>query len=673
MSESREDLERELRELEKEEMNLKNSSSGKSSIPRETTKAIRKVISMPGMVADFPITAINSALGGFGSKKRIPSQQKASENLFDYMTSNYARPETDQEKIHDAALDVLAPSIANKAKYLQKGASYAAKGIKEFLKPTTTGVIGAAAGQHFLNKDPESSGKALIASLLPGVVKGGATASIKKLTPGVKEHFSLSQLKQNKNVQKNVEDEIGRMQGSLAIEPMGHEATGKRGILSANRMNKKFKSYFGDKYKSIDDYVNKYTDFNTNEKRFIDVSDGVDWIADHYKNLDQPALKKEFLQSKTGENLRRLLNVPKSSNIDDDMKIVDLLIKHKPEIPRVSYNDARQLQRNIQNTLSKAGEVGTKEQGQLRKVSEKLNNNMSQIFRDDPQMEKLWRTTNDEYIGYLEHRKPKINEILKFKGSHKHEGKAYPGNPTGAFHTIEKNISENPDYLDFILEGMKPDTRDSFVRGLIRNYGKEGEKYNPLKGAKAISNLEKPVKERLMGGLKKQTRKQFEEPTELLKQYKHEIHQPHTESALSPLFDKALSAVPGAIVGGIAGGPPGALAGSMASIYGKNALYKKITPSTTENAIKALERRMGKKTISKEPEVMTESLKAVRPGLTISQHSQHKIPVYTMGEKNPERIEYRDIDNAQNSNSKEELEAELRALEAEEKALNLKS
>ena len=669
MTQSHKELEKELRELELEDIKLKNDLKSKSSIPREATKVVRKILSVPGMMADLPITAINSGLAGFGSHRRIPSQQKSSEDLFDYMTSNYARPETKQEKIHDTALDILTPGIANKAKYLQKGATLAAKSIKEFLKPTATGVTGAAAGQHFVNND--SPGAGLLASLLPGVVKGGISAGINKAKPHVEDYVSISKLKQNKNIQKNVEDEIARLQGSVGIENMGHEATGKRGILSAKRSAKKFKEYFNDRYSTIDDYVNKYTDFNTNSKRFVDVSDGVDWIADHYKNLDQPSLKKEFLRSKTGEVFKRLLNVPKTKNIDQEMGVIDLLVKHKPEVPKVSYNDARQLQRNIQNTLSKAGEVGTKEQGQLRQVSEKLNKNMGQIFNENPEMEKFWRTTNDEYIGYLEHRKPKINEILEFKGSHKHEGKHYPGNPTGAFNVIEKRIAENPDYLDFMLEGMKPDTRDSFVRGLIRNYGKEGDKYNAIKGSKAISNLENPIKERILGGLKKNTREQFEKPADLLKQYEHEMYQPHAESALSPLVDKALSAAPGAIIGGIAGGPLGAVAGSMASIAGKNAIYKKITPKTTENTIRALEHRMGKRTISKEPDVIVESLRQARPALATISKSQNKIPVYTMGMKEPNRIEYRDAEttSAPNAESKEELEAELRALEAEEKRL----
>jgi hypothetical protein len=650
---------REQIELEKIKRNSNKSESKNHGLGHMVGKyaAIggRSLAALPGQAVDLielPYNLISRAVGGKGTES---SSEKIKKSI-DTATKGYTKPETGNQKIAEALFDFASPGVLGKMKAIHGGS----KAIQSFLKPTATGAIGVGAAQHILNKEPDAHGKALLASIAPALIKGGVKSAYTKGKDLLKDEFTLSQLKQNKNVQQGVEEEIARLQGSQNINAMGHEKTGKRVILSANRQKDKFKSYFNHKYADIDKYVNKLTDFNTNEKRFVDVTDGADWLVDHYKKLEMPSLKEEFLKSKPGENLRKLLRVdryPRSGSAENDMKIIDILIDNNVEIPKVSYNDARQLQRNIQNTLSKAQEVGSLEQGQLRQVSQKLNESIGKVFKEDPKMENLWRNTNDEYIGYLEHRKPKINEILQYKGSHSHEGKPYPGNPTGAFNLAEKKIAENPDYLDFLLEGMKDDTKDSFVRGLIRNAGKEGENYNALKGSKAISNMETPIRERLMSGLKKETRTKFEEPKGLIKQYEHEIGEPHTNPIGSYLADKAIGAVPGAFLGSFLG-PAGTVGGGVVGHLAKNALYKRVTPDTTGNVITALEKKMGKpKPKISEPILSTTALEATRPGLMVEE-KRHTIPLYDVRTGVESRIE--PVQKNSFTYSQEQIQAEKR-------------
>lgn len=596
----------------------------------------KSIATLPGHIFDVGHAIVDPQNKLLRSLRGNSTLAERMDRSIDRMTHGYTKAETPNQRIAEAIFDFTNPGIGGKIKALPTA-------IKTFLKPTVATTAGVAAGQHILNENPDAHWSALGAATAIPTIAGIGKAIIKKAVKGVKNSLALSQLKENKNVQKGVEEEIARLQGAKKIEPMGHESTGKRIILSAKRQKKQFSEYFNKKYSEIDGYVNKLTDFNTNEKRFIDVSDAADWLKDKYNNIESPSLKEEFLKSKPGESLRKLLGVerfPRAGDIKNDRKIVDILIQNDIPAPKVPYNDARQIQKNIQNTLSKAQEIGNVEQGQLRQVSEKLNKSIGDIFKENEPMEALWRTTNDEYKGYLQHRKPMINEILQHKGSHKHKGKPYPGNPTAAFQVAEKRIHENPDYLDFLLEGMKPDTQDSFVRGIIRNYGKEEGKYNAIKGSKEVSNLEEPVRNRLMGGLKKETREQFENPADLIKQYEHELAQPKINPIGSYIAEKAAGAIPGAALGALAG-PYGAGAGALGGILLKNKLMHHVTPNTTANAISALEKKMGrgKKPFSQSlGETAKETLQSSRPGLTIAA-KKRVIPIIDVGKGGLSTIE----------------------------------
>lgn len=619
----------------------------------------KSLAKLPGHIFDIGHAIVDPQNKLLRSLRGNSTLAERMDRSIDRMTRGYTKAETPNQRIFESVSDFAGPGIGGKIKALP-GA------IRTFLKPTVATTAGVATGQHILNENPDAHWSALGAATAIPTIAGIGKSLIKKGAQGVKNSLALSQLKENKNVQKGVEEEIAHLQGAKKIEPMSHESTGKRIILSAKRQKKQFKEYFNDRYSEIDDYVNKLTDFNTNEKRFIDVSDAANWLKDEYKKIESSTLKEEFLKSKPGESLRKLLGVerfPRAGDIKNDRKIVDILIQNDVPVPKVPYNDARQIQKNIQNTLSKAQEIGNVEEGMLKQVTQKLNENIGEIFNENKSIKDRWRVTNDEYGGYLEHRKPMINEIMKYKGSHAHKGKPYPGNPTGAFALAEKRIHENPDYLDFLLEGMKPDTQDSFVRGIIRNYGKDEGKYNAIKGSKEVSNLEEPVRNRLMQGLKKETREQFESPADLIKQYEHELAQPKINPIGSYIAEKAAGAIPGAALGAIAG-PYGAGAGAIGGVLLKNKLMHHVTPNTTANAISALEKKMGKgrKPFSQSlGETAQETLQSSRPGLMIA--AQKRVtPLIDVGKGGLSTIEAMDKPIAP---SREEILKQIAALEAE--------
>lgn len=496
------------------------------TVGQRTGKALaqtaRAGLAIPGHVGDMGLIAINPILGALG-KEQFPSQADEIKRLFDRYTDNYATSETDTERNIEAFLDFTAPGLLNKFNAIGKGTTKVAKAVKEFLRPTLGGAAGAVASQEVLNKAPGDYLKAYGTGLGVSTALGG----VRGATRNIADKTRLSRV-HNPNALDKILSKVAERQGLGRSE---HSYLGEKTLKAAENHKEKYDKLWKERYGKADAYYNKISDKNKNSKRLVDMSSTVDWIADQYKKLESHDAKNLFLKSKVGDKLKRFLNVSDMKDIGSktsDVDRVDVLIKrgfdrYKPMVP---YHEARGIQRDIQNQLSKSVEIGDIEKGDLKQISSRLRDSIGTVFQDDPEMHKYWNKTNDMYVGYLKGDKQRINNLMKYKARPKHDDK---GNPIQAFRDTASNIlsKEDPRDLKFIINGLDKGERDIFLKGLISEMGTEKGKYSPIRSKEKMTALQKDIHDPLLGGISKKERGNILKQDPLVDQIMYEKQQPH--------------------------------------------------------------------------------------------------------------------------------------------------
>jgi len=509
-----------------------NKNSLAKSFAKELAMAAREGAGSVGDVVDFVTMLPNAALKGVGLPQ-IPSQGENIRKGIDYYSNDYAKPTTDPEKIRASIYGFAAPGVLNKVNAIGKGGSLLAKTTKEFLKPTVLGGAATGVSQHVLNKEPENYLGAVGAGLLTSTLGGIGKKGVKNVV----DQTRIARV-HNPNAQIKILDKISANQG---LNPVHEAEIGKELIKSAEKQRNDYAKIFQHRYNKTDAYYNKLTKGNRNEKRFVDVDSTVGWIADEYKKLESPIAKQKFLSSKLGNKFKNLLQIHDVEDIDKLLNVY----KHKFDVPKIPYHEARALQKDIMNDLSKSLEIGNIEKGQFKQVSKRLSDSIGSVFKDSPQMQKYWHKTNDMYSSFLDGDKNRINDILKHKPKPRHNN---PGNPIEAYRNTAAKIltKEDPRDLDFILKGLNEQGKHKVSKGFYESLGTEKGKYNPLKGKESFAGLQPETRNPLFSNLSNKDRIKIESSNDLLDQFMHEKNQPHkTAHGVIPSLSKKILSVTG--------------------------------------------------------------------------------------------------------------------------------
>lgn len=493
----------------------------------------RSIASIPGATLDMAQEGvINPLLRGFGKNEYTTNYSDNTKKLIDKITGNTVKADTPTEHALEGILEMgIGGGRGKIMNAVVPTAGKVATAVKSMVKPTAASSVGSGASRYLLEENPDNTVGALAAGFLgsaPALAKSGYK-TLKNIPKAYENNpitnmlrnKDLNRIKANPNLAERVENHLGHKQGATEIESRTHKETGKGVQKATQNIKNHYKEYFGNRYKKIDDYYNKLTENNKNSKRNVDVTDTVNYIEDQYKLLTDPIMKEAFLKTKSGEQLLKLRKI----TAKDKVSALEKSLKYEKDI-KATYHDARELQREIQNTLSKAQEIGTQDQGRLRQISEKLGNNIGSVFKDDPNMHSYWRDTNKEYVNYLGDEKAKINLISK----HKDPTKAYQAST---------DLSST-DMLDFLKKGMNAEEHSSHTLGVLRDLGAPTGSYKPTTAQSNLAKLQPEVRNTLMESLLPNNKKQISETLPLLKQFEFEKAQPKRETALGQWFKKKL-------------------------------------------------------------------------------------------------------------------------------------
>ena len=431
----------------------------RQKIPQKLGRAaVSGIASLPDIVNEaLGINAMNRARGIH--KK---SAREAAQELYDeYLPGG--KPETKTEKVIYAIPEYGSTGLIGG---VAKGTGKAAQALSNFLKPTGLGAAGTAASETVLANSPDSKLTAVAASLAPAL----GAKSVKKVANTTGDIVRKSMLKMSPHRQDQVLKKIAKDIGEESIGAVEHKEAGKLGLKATRKEKKILDDQFKELFQKRDSILGDKKD-----KMKIPVQEAGYWMADHYSKLKNPALKEEFLSSPLGKHLKTIIGKDKKIPVNEH----DLY--EKVHNSKLSYHDTEEMLHGIYNKLSNVSEIGTKEQGRLKKLSTILKNNMNSTIKENvtPQDYKFIKRLNSRYKSFSTNQKETFNHILDENAAD--------------LENVYKKVKETKPYLPtnkFISKNLSDKERSDFGKSYLRDLGFEEGNLNPRKLNKNLSNLQ---------------------------------------------------------------------------------------------------------------------------------------------------------------------------------------
>lgn len=474
------------------------------------SKLDRAVLSGLASVPDF----VNEALGinamnrARGIHKK--SAREAAQELYDKYLPGGA-PETKTEKVLYSVPEYAATGLGSG---VAKGAGKAANALSNFLKPTAVGAAGTVASETVLANDPKSQLLAISASLAPAGAKS-AGAAAKNLAKTTGDIVRKGMLKMSPHRQEQVFKKIASDLGEESIASAEHIKGGKLNLKAIRKEREKLDTRFDKDFKKEETILGSKKD-----EMVVPTNDAVSYIMDMYKGLKNQKVKKKFLESPLGQQFKTLIGAESqiaSKNIDyvgknaksgryhyskskkgepvtevrvpqeKDITVreIDNLVHLNPDKllsrAKMSYNDTKEFLDKIYDKLSNVSEIGTKEQGRLKRVAGLLEKSRKSVVKQSvtPEENKFINRLHSRYKGYATNQKQTFNKILDenaadLEGIYAKTNQAKPYLPTNKF--IANNLSEGE--------------RSTLGKTYLRDLGLDGETLSPQKLQKNLSKLQ---------------------------------------------------------------------------------------------------------------------------------------------------------------------------------------
>lgn len=461
--------------------------SGLQKAGKVVGMAGRSLAAFPGYLMDFynlPSTLIDKALHKTTGIPETPySYGETTKKQIDSLTNNYGKPTSDKERLAEAAFDVLGAGKVQAAKTLAKTlAKNAARKAPQ--------IAGSVAGQHVLNEDPED----ILGALGTGIVTGALTRKGNRALSNVParlktmaENDKLARLRHNPALKKKVLEQLGKEAGARKIEGVTNANAGDIEIKSAKNYKNKSEKVFGRLFDKSQAQLDKHISGKDNLNRYLNTAAAEKFALDQLLSLESLTAKKKFLRTPTGKQLKEILAIKRDKG-------------------SVTVREAEQIRRDIGNLTSTAGATGTAEQGQLRKMSGLLKEEIGKKYHAaGPRVGANWERTNKHYKLHKDKNVPKQNAIL----DQIHE-------PTASFSGSTEALKTGSSKPKFVSQYAGKD-KDSYHRGMIFELGKKDNAFDPTTFHNNYRQLPDKQKSFLIKGLNPEDKKNMQRLTRQLR------------------------------------------------------------------------------------------------------------------------------------------------------------
>jgi hypothetical protein len=517
-----------------------SSSSTEGSLGRYAGMALRSAASIPGQIADIPLLAYNLPRAVYEAynpeaPNRTFSLGEMTKQGIDKLTEGKYAPHTNTEKNIAAAGEALAPfGVAGKITKLPKL-------IQKAYAPTAANIAGTGAGaataQQVLNINPEDSLSALGLGIVSGSLANRATRGIqgagRTLMGKAGQDSRARAAIRYKPIGQKLISEIPEELGGKEIESVTHQKAGKLAYKGIDQYKNKADRVFNTLEKKLDSLIGKKIDKESPE-RFVSMKEPMEWAMDQYNKIETPVMKEEFLNSPLGKQLQKigfkdLLEADPHSAIGSG--ITDI---------KVPYKDLLTFRRNLDNSISTFGQIGSIDQGDLKQlrgqIKEQLGNKIKE-FGEKPY--KILQRYNQHYEKYADKRIPMINDIKEEKNF-----------PAKAYKKSISDIQDDAQRPEVIIKSLKGPEKEEYTLSLFRDLGKKKGEIKPTGGSQDLpiqkfdlptffdnfTSLEPETQKIYMSGLTKPMQQNIKKQLKLYEGYKNIINE--SEGFADVLFKK---------------------------------------------------------------------------------------------------------------------------------------
>jgi len=401
----------------------------------------RSLVTSPFAAYDFLNTLRNLPIKAIKKFSNIPLEEhktdyeeRAKANI-DKATKGYTKPHTNAEKLAEAAFDVIGPGKV--------------KSLRKAITSRAPAVTGSVAGQAVLNENPESKVSALTASL-------GVPLALSGLGKAAKRVITTPHMTKIRN-SPELSDELSNLiKKQTRPHQVNSEQAGKLAIESSKNYKKKADEVFGRAYEHVEKYLGKLPA----EQQKINIENARNFGVEHLVSLT-PELQKDYLKSAPG-------------------KVLKLLSRRNEVTPK----QAQYLRKKIGNELSKASEIGTEEQGQLKTMLGLLIEDIGKKYKEvSPQAYRDWKHVNKHYGLHREKNVPIVNKILKEEHT-----------PIKAFEESIKDIEKGAKPSRLVSGFLHGKQKQQYHQGIASELGKNGIYFDPKAFNKSFEQI--PAKDK---------------------------------------------------------------------------------------------------------------------------------------------------------------------------------
>lgn len=490
-------------------------------------KSARALLSAIGSVPDLANElTVNPFLRAFG-KQPLGSTKEQLRGEFDKRISG-GKPSSSTE---EALYSVPEYAITGLGSGVAKGTGMASKALSNLLKPTISGAVGTAAATKVLSDNPNNVIGGIAASLAPGFVKPSATKAknMTKIPEKIGDMFRKAKLSPDK--QTKILEKVAHNIGDEQILSQQHIQGGELGLKATRIEKEKLDKQFNKLFKKRDAILGDKKD-----SMVVPAHNASEWMMDQYKNLENASVKKKFLKSPLGENFKTLIG----AKHDITTKEVDNLVHLNPnkliDRSKLSYHDTNEVLDKIYDKLSNASEIGTKEQGKLKKLSSMLKKNMDNTIKEnvDPKDYKFIKRVNSRYKSFATNQKQTFNHILDENAAD--------------LQNVYKKVKETKPYLPtnkFIAKNLSEAEREQLANTYLRDLGASEGKLSPELLSKNLKNLQSTESNYIKGLLPESQQNNLSHQLGIADQLSKSKTEPSLTNVLFPSWKKKFTATAG--------------------------------------------------------------------------------------------------------------------------------
>lgn len=516
-------LEAELAALKEEGAALDKGESNISSLKQPAAWIGKTAAKAAVSPLNIPVAIMNVGKWARGSPQIPYPSEKVGEGI-DYLTSGASKAKPGFQESAEPYVEGLlsmpfgggtakAVQVAGKA-VANKGIPYAGKALEKVgnfvgagTAPTarnaaaTAGTIYGA--RHAAETYQDTPWAPLVGGVVGGMVGRSAATGAKGLTKVPKVPSAYRDMRAKAALRQSTI-------GEPFLEDVVHDLGGKdilsQSVKGAGELAQKGTSAYKQRAENLFNALEKRVDRYAKDMR-VSAEKPLSWAVGKFNELDDPVLKAEFMRSPLGMETKKLMGLSTGMGADDFSKA----LKKNPDLLNKDYSfrDVLRYRRNIDNSLSSKAwnQIGSIDEGELKRFRGLFSGAIGEKFKAlGPSAETQWTRYNQNYEKYAATKIPKINSILE----HKFE-------PSKSYHASKEGIKDLESNAEFTLASLKGKDKNNYALSLIRDMGREGEKFDLHKFAKSFYGLEGGMQRQILLGLSPEMRQNVQKQLSVVK------------------------------------------------------------------------------------------------------------------------------------------------------------